>query len=231
MSKGGTVAFYARVSSDTQARDHTIDSQVAALRQRIAADGFQLEPDHGYADDGCSGADLQRPALDKLRDAVVSGQVERIYVHSPDRLGRGHAQQVLLIEEFRRAGVEIIFLNRPIGATAEDKLLLHVQGIIAEYERTKILERVRRGRLHAARSGLVSALTGAPFGYRYICRDQGGGVARFEVIEDEAEIVRRVFAWVALDRLSLREVCRRCSRWLPQPTGAGTLGGTTIRTC
>jgi site-specific DNA recombinase len=209
MSKGGTVAFYARVSSEAQARDHTIDSQVAVLKERIAADGFQLEPDRGYVDDGCSGTNLQRPALETLRDAVASGQVECIYVLAPDRLGRRHAHQVLLIEEFRRAGAEVVFLNRSIGGTAEDELLLQVQGIIAEYERAKILERVRRGRLHAARSGLISALTGAPFGYRYICRDQGGGVARFEIVEDEARIVRFIFAWVGLDRLSLREVCRR----------------------
>ncbi|MGH8515249.1 MAG: recombinase family protein, partial [Gammaproteobacteria bacterium] len=209
MSKGGTVAFYARVSSDTQARDHTIESQIAALKERIASDGFPLEPDHGYVDDGCSGLNLQRPALERLRDAVASGQIERVYVHAPDRLARKHAHQVVLIEEFRRAGAEVVFLNRTIGDTAEDNLLLQVQGIIAEYERTKILERVRRGRLHAARSGSVSALTGAPFGYRYICCDQGGGAARFEIVEDEAEIVRRIFAWVGLNRLSLSEVGRR----------------------
>src|SRR5712691_8585047 len=203
MSKGGAVAFYARVSSEAQARAHTIDSQIAALRERIAADGFQLEPDHGYVDDGCSGTNLQRPALEKLRDAVAGGHVERIYVHAPDRLARSHAHQVLLIEEFRHAGAEVIFLNRSIGDTAEDNLLLQVQGIIAEYERAKILERVRRGRLHAARAGAVRALTGAPFGYRYICRDQGGGVARFDVAEDEARVVRSIFAWVGIDRLSL----------------------------
>lgn len=230
MSEGVAVAFYARVSSETQARDHTIDSQVAALKERIAADGFQLEPDHGYVDDGCSGTNLQRRALEKLRDAVAGGQVERIYVHAPDRLGRRHAHQVLLIEEFRRAGAEVVFLNRSIGDSAEDTLLLQVQGIIAEYERTKILERVRRGRLHAARSGSVSALTGAPFGYRYICRDQGGGLARFEVVEDEARIVRRIFAWVGLDRLSLSEVSRRLQQiGCRSPRGLRRWGVTTIR--
>ena len=74
MSKSGSVAFYARVSSEAQARAHTIDSQVAALKERIAADGLQLEPDHGYVDDGCSGTNLQRPALEKLRDAVAGGE-------------------------------------------------------------------------------------------------------------------------------------------------------------
>src|SRR5216683_2445894 len=113
MSKGSTVAFYARVSSEAQAHAHTIDSQVAALN-------------------------------------------ERIDVHAPDRLARRHAHQILLIEEFRRAGAEVVFLNRSIGDNAEDNLLLQVQGIIAEYERAKLLERVRRGRLHAARSGSAS---------------------------------------------------------------------------
>jgi site-specific DNA recombinase len=230
MSKSGAmVALYARVSSERQARDHTIDSQVAALKERIAADGLQLEPDHRYVDDGCSGTNLQRLGLDKLRDAVAGGHVERIYVHAPDRLARSHAHQVLLTEEFHRAGAEMIFLNRSIGDTAEDNLLLQVQGIIAEYERAKILERVRRGRLHAARAGTVSALTGAPFGYRYICRDQGGGVARFEIIDDEADIVRRIFAWVGLDRLSMREVCRRLQRMgCRSPRGRQHWGTTTI---
>jgi site-specific DNA recombinase len=230
MSKSGAVALYARVSSEAQARDHTIDSQVSALRQRIAVDGFHLEPDRGYMDDGCSGTNLQRPGLEKLRDAVAGGQVERIYVHAPDRLARSYAHQALLIEEFRRAGAEVIFLNRTIGDTAEDNLLLQVQGIIAEYERTKILERVRRGRLHAARSGSVSALTGAPFGYRYVCRDQGGGVARFEIVEDEARIVRRIFDWVGLERLSLREVCRQLQQMgYRSPRGLPHWNGTTVR--
>jgi site-specific DNA recombinase len=135
---------------------------------------------------------------------------------------RRYVRQVLLIDEFHRAGAEIVFLNRPIGGTAEDDLLLQVQGVIAEYERAKILERGRRGRRHAAQSGSVSALTGAPFGYRYVSRSQGGGVARFEVVESEAHIVRRIFAWVGLDRLSLRAVCRRL-----QQMGCRTRQGST----
>jgi site-specific DNA recombinase len=207
-----TVAFYARVSSDAQARDHTIDSQVAALKERIAADGYTLAVDHAYVDDGHSGTHLQRPELERLRDAIATGCVDRVYVHAPDRLARSYVNQFVLIDEFRRAGAELVFLNHPIGESAEDNLLLQVQGVIAEYERAKLLERVRRGRRHAARSGLVSALTAAPYGYRYVRRDQGDGVARFEIVEDEARIVRLIFAWVGLDRLSVREVCRRLHR-------------------
>jgi site-specific DNA recombinase len=144
------------------------------------------------------------------------------YVHAPDRLARRYAHQALLMEEFRRAGAEVIFLNRPIGGTAEDDLLLQIQGVIAEYERAQILERSRRGRRHAARSALLSAFTAAPFGYRYISQSQGGGVARFEVVPDEARIVRLIFAWVGLERLSLREICRRL-----QQAGCQTRRGST----
>jgi len=215
-------AFYARVSSEAQARDNTIASQVAALRERVAADGATMGPDAAYIDEGHSGSSLVRPALERLRDAVAAGEIDRVYLLAPDRLARRHAHQALLMEEFRRAGVEVTFLNRPIGAGPEDDLLLQIQGVIAEYERAQILERGRRGRRHAARSGSVSALAGAPYGYRYITRERGGGVARFEIVPEEARFVRLIFAWVGLDRLSLREVCRRL-----QQSGCRTRSSTT----
>ena len=207
----GSIAagLYARVSTDGQARGNTIASQLAALHERACADAIRIEPHHAYVDEGRSGATLARPALERLRDAVAGGEVDRIYVHAPDRLARRYAYQVLLIKEFRRAGVEIVFLNRPIGGSAEDDLLLQVQGVIAEYERARILERSRRGRRHAARSGAISAMCGAPFGYRYVDRHAGGGAAQFEVIEHEAQMVRQVFTWIGIERISLREACRR----------------------
>ena len=89
-----------------------------------------------------------------LRDVVAAGTVDRLYVHSPDRLARKYAYQVLLVDEFQRAGVEVVFLNRALGRSPEDDLLLQVQGMMAEYERAKIIERHRRGKLHAARMGV-----------------------------------------------------------------------------
>ena len=126
------VALYARVSSDQQTEQGTIASQVAALEARILQDGLPLEPDHRFIDEGHSGATLIRPALEHLRDAVATGTVDRVYVHSPDRLARRYAYQVLLIDEFRRLGVEIVFLNRAIGLSPEDDLLLQVQGMVAD---------------------------------------------------------------------------------------------------
>src|ERR671927_541685 len=203
------VAIYARVSSEPQATSNTIASQIAALEARLAQDGLSTTPDGRFTDEGYSGATLVRPALERLRDAVAAGRFDRLYVHSPDRLARHYAYQVLLIDEFRRAGIEIVFLNRPIGLSPEDDLLLQVQGMVAEYERAKILERSRRGKRHAARQGAVSVLSGAPYGNRYVGKAEGGGVARYEIQEDEARIVRRIFAWIGRERISLGEVCRR----------------------
>jgi site-specific DNA recombinase len=203
------VALYARVSSDQQTEQGTIASQVAALEARILQDGLPLEPDHRFIDEGHSGATLIRPGLEHLRDAVASGTVDRVYVHSPDRLARRYAYQVLLIDEFRRLGVEIMFLNRAIGLSPEDDLLLQVQGMVAEYERAKILERSRRGKRHAAHQGRISVLSGAPYGYRYIGKHEGGGVARYAIDEAEAPAVRLMFQWIGYDRNSIGEVCRR----------------------
>ena len=150
------VALYARVSSEQQTEQGTIASQVAVLEARIVEDGFHLEPDHRFIDEGYSGATLVRPALERLRDAVAAGAVDRVYVHSPDRLARHYAYQVLVIDEFRRLGVEIVFLNRAIGLSPEDDLLLQVQGMVAEYERAKI-PGLRRGRLWNA-VGAASAM-------------------------------------------------------------------------
>jgi site-specific DNA recombinase len=164
------VALYARVSSEQQNEARTIESQIADLRARIATTGVDLPAELEFVDNGYSGATLIRPALERLRDVAAAGGIDHLYVHCPDRLARNYAHQVLLLEEFMRAGVEVIFLNREVGQTPEDQLLLQVQGMIAEYERAKILARSRRGKRHGAQVGKVSVLGGAPYGYRYVTR-------------------------------------------------------------
>ncbi len=203
------VAIYARVSSEQQSEAKTIESQLSELRAHVKTLGQVLPPEHEFIDNGYSGSTLIRPALDQLRDVVAAGGIDRLYVHCPDRLARNYAHQVLLLEEFLRAGVEVNFLNREVGQTPEDQLLLQVQGMIAEYERAKILERSRRGKRHAAQIGAVSVLSGAPYGYRYVSKREGDGEARFDVVLEEARVVRQVFTWVGQDRCSIGEVCRR----------------------
>jgi site-specific DNA recombinase len=210
--KNIAVAIYARVSSDQQAQAQTIASQVAALRARVAADDCALLPECEFIDEGYSGVTLIRPGLERLRDLSASGGVERLYVHSPDRLARKYAYQVLLIDEFQRMGIEVVFLNRELSRSPEDELLLQVQGMVAEYERAKIMERSRRGKRHAAQVGSVNVLCGAPYGYRYVSKQAGGGRARYDIIEEEARVVRQVFTWIGQERLSIGEVCRRLQR-------------------
>ena len=224
-----TVALYARVSSEQQAQAHTIDSQLAALRERIAQDGAQLSPQHEFIDQGYSGSTLIRPALERLRDAVAAGEIERLYVHSPDRLARKYAYQVMLVDECQRAGVTIAFLNRALGNSPEDELLLQVQGMIAEYERAKMLERSRRGKRHRAQQGAVNVLSGAPYGYRYVSVADGGGQARYEIDAEQAQVVRRIFDWVGRQRLSLADVCRRLAdEATASPRGKGWWDRTTV---
>jgi site-specific DNA recombinase len=223
------VAIYARVSSKQQAEAGTIASQVAALRARVAADGWVLLEDMVFIDEGYSGATLVRPALERLRDVVGMQGLDRLYVLAPDRLARKYAYQVLLVEEFERAGVELVFLNRQLGTSAEDDLLLQVQGIMAEYERAKILERYRRGKRHAARTGQINVLCGAPYGYRYITKQEGEGQARYEIDLAEAQVVRQIFKWVGWERVSLGDVCRRLSKArVPTRTGKAVWDRATV---
>jgi len=206
------VALYARVSSEQQSEAKTVESQVADLRAKIAARGETLAAEQEFVDNGYSGATLIRPALEGLRDVIAAGGIDRLYVHCPDRLARNYAHQVLLLDEFTRAGVEVVFLNREVGQTPEDQLLLQVQGMIAEYECAKILERSRRGKRHGAQVGSVSVLSCAPYGYRYVNKQDSGGEARFDIILEEARVVRQIFAWVGRDRCTIGEVQRRLNQ-------------------
>jgi site-specific DNA recombinase len=202
-------ALYARVSSEQQAQAGTIDSQVAAVLQRAGEDQVSIEPEMQFIDEGHSGATLVRPALERLRDLAAAGGIDRLYVLCPDRLARSYAYQVLLVDELQRCGVEVVFINRELGKTPEDHLLLQVQGMVAEYERAKIIERSRRGKLHAARRGSVNVLSGAPYGYRYVPGIEGAGAAQYNVHLQQAAVVQQIFEWVGAQRLSIGQVCRR----------------------
>ena len=223
------VALYARVSSEQQAEAKTIASQVADLQARIRADGFDLTQARCFLDEGWSGALLVRPALEQLRDLAAAGALDVLYVHCPDRLARKYAHQALLLEELARAGVEVRFLNRPVGETPEDQLLLQMQGMIAEYERAKFLERSRRGKRYAAQAGQVSVFCEAPFGYRLVRAEEAGGTARFEIVLEEARVVRQIFTWIVQERCTLNGVCQRLgAAGVPTRTGKARWNHRTI---
>ena len=241
-------ALYARVSSDQQASAGTIQSQIDAILSRAAQDQLTIDPELRFIDDGVSGATLIRAALEKLRDSAAAGAIDRLYVLCPDRLSRTYAHQMVLIDELMRCGVELVFVNHQLDKTPEghlllqvqfvnhelsespeDHLLLQMQGMIAEYERAKILERSRRGKLHGARTGKLSVIGSAPYGYRYMS-GEGGGAAQYSVHLPEASIVKEIFQRVGMERMSLRQVCRTLEkRGILSPRGMSRWSAATVK--
>jgi site-specific DNA recombinase len=209
-------AIYARVSTDRQGRDQTIDSQLTALRHWVERHGHQLHPEQIVTDEGYSGSRLDRPGLDRLRDAAHEGQFDILAVFSPDRLARKYAYQVLLLEEFRKEGCEVAFVHRPISDDPHDQLLLQIQGAIAEYERAVLGERFRRGKLQRARAGhWVSGR--APYGYRYVAK-RDGVPGHLVIDEAEAQLVRLMYRWLIDEELTLRQILKRLAEgpWRPR---------------
>ena len=202
-----TAAIYARVSSDKQREENTIASQTAALIAFASEQQFEIPREWIFEDDGYSGASLIRPGLERVRDLAAEGLIQAVLVYAPDRLSRRYAHQILLIEELARAGVETLFVRAPRGSTPEDELLVQFQGMIAEYERAQILERSRRGKRHRARQGEVSVLSGAPFGYHFI-RKTDHAAAYYEINEDQARVVRRMFELYSVRGLSIGAIAR-----------------------
>jgi site-specific DNA recombinase len=145
--------------------------------------------------------------LERVRDLAAEGHIQVVLAYAPDRLSRKYAYQILLIEELARHGVETLFVKAPQGDSAEDQLLVQFQGMIAEYERAQILERSRRGKRHRAHSGEISVMSGAPYGYRYICKTDEAPAA-YTVYEAEARVVRRIYEMYTLQGLSIGEITR-----------------------
>src|SRR5947199_3742798 len=200
-------AIYARVSSEQQKEENTIASQTAALIDFAREQGYSVPDEWVIEDEGFSGASLLRPGLERLRDLAAEGHIQTVLIHSPDRLSRKYAYQVLLTEEFARHGVETIFLKAPHSDTPEDQLMVQFQGMIAEYERAQILERSRRGKRHRARQGEVGVLSGAPFGYRSI-RKTDHSAAYYQIDEEQARVVRRMFELYVAQGLSINAIAR-----------------------
>jgi site-specific DNA recombinase len=221
------VAVYARVSTERQAERGTIGSQLAVLRDRVTAAGHQLVSE--FIDDGHSGARLDRPGLDGLRDAAEAGLFDAVWCLSPDRLARVYAYQVLILDELARFDVGVHFTDAPDFAPGDPQatLLTQVQGVIAEYEKAKIAERYRRGKLFRARAGEITTWRVA-YGYRRVARSAATGPAHLEIYEPEAALVRRIFT----DRAggtSIREICRSLSAdRVPSPTGNPIWGYSTL---
>ena len=214
-----SAAIYARVSSRQQAKDHTIGSQLAALRAYAAQSRLEVPEGWAFCDEGHSGATLVRPALEALRDLAAQGCIDVVLCYSPDRLARKFAYQALLIEELARCGTRVEFVNGPRGDSPEDQLLIQFQGMFAEYEKAQLMERYRRGKAYRARTGSVNVMSGAPFGYRYI-RKTAESAAQYEILEHEAALVTEMFRRYADDGATIADLARWLgSQGIPTRTG------------
>jgi len=181
-----SAAIYARVSTDIQAEHgYSIETQIAACEkyaQSLGASTIQK-----YIDDGYSGAYLERPALDSLRDALQMKLYDTVICYTPDRFARKLSHQLLLTEEVENSGASLHFVNGEYKDTPEGRMFYQMQGAFAEYEREKIRERTMRGKRGKLRSGLPIANSHV-FGYGFDKETK-----QFIINPAEAEIVRLVF--------------------------------------
>lgn len=159
-------AVYVRVSTLNQVHHQTIELQLDRLRLYAQEHGLTLCDELIFRDEGYSGARLNRPGLDRVRDAARERNIDRLFVTAPDRLARNYVHQMVLLEEFEQHGCQVEFLDRPMGQDPHDQLLLQIRGAVAEYERVLITERMRRGQLAKIRAGVLLPWTRAPYGYQ-----------------------------------------------------------------
>jgi len=223
------VAVYARVSTTRQALAQTIEQQLDRLRAAVAGRGWELEEQHVYRDDGYSGASLGRPGLDRLRDHAALADLDVVLVTAPDRLARNYVHQVLLIDELAGHGCQVEFLDRPMSDDPHDQLLLQIRGAVAEYERTLIAERMRRGRQARLRAGTLLPWTRPPFGYR-LDPERPRDAAAVRVEPGEAVLVAQLFDWYLQPQATLYQVARRLTDLgVATPTGRPRWTAASVR--
>jgi site-specific DNA recombinase len=223
------VAVYARVSTTRQAQAQTIEQQLDRLRVAVAEHGWTLEERHIYRDDGYSGAGLSRPGLDCLRDHAAMAELDLVLVTAPDRLARNYVHQVLLIDELGRHGCQVEFLDRPMSQNPHDQLLLQIRGAVAEYERTLIAERMRRGRQAKLRAGTLLPWTTPPFGYR-LDPERPRQAAGVRVERAEAVLVAQLFDWYLEPQATVYRLARRLTDLgVATPTGKPRWNAASVR--
>jgi site-specific DNA recombinase len=223
------IAVYVRVSTQRQAQTLSIEQQLSMLHAYVQSQGWHLSPENIFRDDGYSGATLTRPGLDRLRDQAALAEIDRILITAPDRLARNYVHQVLLLEELQRHGCQVEFLDRPMSQDPHDQLLLQIRGAVAEYERTLIAERMRRGRQMKLQAGLLLPWSQPPYGYRNDPdrpRDPRG--VRLEPAE--AAVVKDLFLWYLEEAATLNALVRRLEALgLPSPTGKPHWNAPSVR--
>ncbi len=206
--------LYARVSTDEQARSgYSLRQQIEALRAYAEREGYQVLEE--VVDPGQSGASLERPGMDRVRDLVAGGGVSIVLAQDRDRFAREPAYHYLLREEFAERGTVIQALNQHGDESPEGQLTVGIIDQIAKFERSKIAERTRRGKLKRAREGKVVPTHTPDYGFRYT-EDREG----YEVDPQKMIVVRRIFEMVGVEGASMHGVKKLFDReGVPTPAG------------
>jgi site-specific DNA recombinase len=193
-------ALYARVSTANQEEEQTIQAQLSEIKQRIREDkDVLLLPKCIYQDDGWTGTILERPDLDKLRSDARDHKFEVLYVYDRGRLSRKFVHQEIILEELRECGVEFISLHDINGESKEEILMGSVMGVFHEYERLKITERMRLGKVRKVKENKKLLGYNPKYGYDYHHRIKTGANIRdghFTVNAMQAAAVKQVFMWI-----------------------------------
>jgi site-specific DNA recombinase len=223
------VAAYVRVSTSRQVKLETIDQQLEMVSRYAREKGWELPQEDIFRDDGYSGTTLKRPALDALRDKARLREFEAVVVPSPDRLARNYVHQMVLIEELEKAGCKVEFVERPMSSEPNDQLLLQIRGAVAEYERTLLSERMRRGRLAKYKAGLLLPWTHTPYGLR-VDPDRPRDPAGVSLDEAKAAVVAEIFAAYLEPGMSLFGVSRHLREMgVSAPRGGKAWSTATLR--
>jgi site-specific DNA recombinase len=222
-------AIYVRVSTPNQVQTQTIEQQIQLLTQHLLAQDEPLPVEAIFRDDGYSGATLNRPGLDRLRDSIRHREIDRVLIMTPDRLARNYVQQMLLLEEFERAGCQVEYLERPMSHDPHDQLVLQIRSAVAEYERTLITDRMRRGRLMKLQAGTLLPWTHPAYGYQ-VDPDHPRDPTGVRVDPAKATVVWELFARYVEVGATLHDLSRALhEHGIVSPTGNCWWGLPTIR--
>ena len=205
-------AIYMRVSTAQQEEEQTIQSQEMELLARIKEDtDVLLLPECIYKDEGWSGAIIERPDLDRMRSDARDKKFDVLYSYDRGRVSRKFLHQEIILEELRECGVEYISLHDINGQTSEEVMMGSVMGIFHEYERVKITERMRLGKVRKVRENKKLLGYQPKYGYDYHLRIKSGEDARdgyFSINKAQAKVVKQIFEWIA-SGMSKHEVKRQ----------------------
>jgi len=195
------IAIYARVSTGLQVNEGTsLDGQIELCLKKAYELEFTKDEIKIYKEEGMTGEDVDRPALNRLRNDVSLGLTSHIICTHPDRLSRDLTDKLIVCREFEKHGVQLIFVDTEYGNTPEGQLFFNMQSVIAQYELAQIKKRTVRGRLDTVRKKQkVMPMRVAPFGYDF-------SDGQLLINEREAEFVKLIYDWYVFDRLTMRQI-------------------------